>query len=200
MLSWFLVTSALADTPMYADVFALAYEDVPAVAEAKAAEKMDSDVATTLLDATVPLDVKTAVVATLGYGTVGHTPNAPALAEMLGNKYGKPAKDVLAGKVKGMSGEDQFVLGYMLAMDYDLHIWRAMPLLDGARASLPNSYIVALIDALAHAKAGAQAGCKAALREAYTLTQSSSLTVDVRPRVYQAIDSGVRERWRLCEG
>lgn len=172
------VAAALADSPLTSTEFAAAYDDVALVQEAKAAGRLTPALAAQLAAPGVPVDVKAAVVNALGWKIDGKH-DADVFARAVAERTGKKPAQVRKGA--GLAPEDALVLGYLVAMDDYFHPEKAFELLARARKGRPDSYTVALVDALAHAQKDMETDfCRAWLDYA-AVREDPKLRRDLRP-------------------
>jgi hypothetical protein len=140
------VRIARADSPLTSSTFWEAYQDVPEVAQAHEAQRLNAGLTAYLLS-DAPLDRKVAVINALSWDLKG-TQNYVLFRDALGERYRVAPDDVDAR----LTAPEQLCLGYLTAIDNYVAADLGVPLLDAARRRLPRSYTVAMIAALAHAQ------------------------------------------------
>jgi uncharacterized protein YdbL (DUF1318 family) len=183
-LFFFTADAALAASPLAID-FHSAYANTPGVQEARAAGKMTNNVAA-FLAAPNPIAEKAAVINVLN--NKGKQQNA------------KIFRDYLAMVAKGsgatfnadsLGAEEQFALGYLTALDDPAQAQKALPMLEKAKAQLPDSFTVAMIVNLV--KAQQQIGkhsCKAWVLTEDVLSDDN-LTMDMREEAVDIIEESM---------
>ena len=106
---------------------------------------MTDEMAEYLADENNPIDVKAAIINSLSWNISGKN-NAELYCQMV---YGKPLKEIDG---KALSGDQQFCIGYLLAMD-DIYFStnQSVEYLRMARDNMPDSLRVALVTYLVEA-------------------------------------------------
>lgn len=137
----------LADSPVTSTPFSEAYQDIDLVRYAAEQGTMDKKLAAYLASVKNPIDVKASIINALSWNTEGKT-NADIYASLI---YKKPVKSL---DTTMLSGEELFVVGYLLLMDDYFHPLKALPYLEKARQKKPNSFTIAIIHAIARAQQG----------------------------------------------
>lgn len=133
---------AYADSPVTSTPFSKAYYDVDLVEKASRRNTITADMAEYLADENNPIDVKAAIINALSWDVKGKN-NTEIYCDMI---YGKSLKDMDAST---LSGDQQFCIGYLIAMDdIHFHTTQAMDYLRMARSNMKDSLTVALITSL----------------------------------------------------
>jgi hypothetical protein len=138
--------AARADSPLTSTPFWKAYQDVPEVRQAHDIERLNTHLAYYLLSK-APIDRKAAVINALSWNFYGRQ-NAALFREVLGIKYKLPPASV----DPRLTAEETFCLGYLTALDDYFHPKPALAMVEKARARLPKSFTVAIVDALIRAQ------------------------------------------------
>jgi hypothetical protein len=135
----FVTETALADSPVTSTPFSKAYYNVDIVKKASERNTITEDMATYLADANNPIDVKAAIINALSWSVDGKN-NAQVYCQFI---YGKELKDI---DMKDLSGDQQFCIGYLLAMD-DIYFetTQSMEYLRLARDNMKNSLTVNIV-------------------------------------------------------
>ncbi len=135
----FVSQKAYADSPVTSTPFSKAYYNVDIVEEASRRNTITADMAKYLADANNPIDVKAAIINALSWDVNGKN-NAERYCQLI---YGKTLKDL---DVAALSGDQQFCIGYLLAMD-DIYFetTAAMEYLRMARSNMSDSLTVAIL-------------------------------------------------------
>lgn len=140
VISLFFVTeTALADSPVTSTPFSKAYYNIDIVKKASERNTITADMAEYLADENNPIDIKAAIINALSWSVDGKN-NTEVYCQFI---YGKELKDI---DVKTLSGDQQFCIGYLLAMD-DIHFetTQSMDYLRMARVNMVDSLTVNLI-------------------------------------------------------
>ncbi|NJN38548.1 MAG: hypothetical protein HC790_07205 [Acaryochloridaceae cyanobacterium CSU_3_4] len=148
--------AARADSPLTSTNLADAYADLPAVQLARQTKVADAEVLL-FLSGDAPTDQKAAVINALGWNVKGQRNGYRFLAGLAGQR-GLKLQDM---GLQDLQPEDQFILGYLLAMDdYNQlsplsqtaqeDLWRATPLqlLSQAAYALPEDFTVNFVRAI----------------------------------------------------
>lgn len=133
--------TAFADSPLTSTSFSTAYEDNDIVKHASESGIIDSTIAAYLSDSNNPIDVKAAVINALSWSMGGKT-NATIYCKLIYKK----SLDKL--KIENLSGDQQFCIGYMLALDDYFDTEEALGILKLAEKKIPNSFTVSIVSAL----------------------------------------------------
>lgn len=144
-ISLFLFTAkAYADSPLTSTPFSSAYADITIVKEAAEKGKVDTSIAQYLAEPSNPIDVKAAVINALSWDFNGKT-NASYYCSII---YHKSLEEL---DISALSGDQQFCIGYMMAMDNYFETERALEYLKLAEKNLPGSITVSMVRALVEA-------------------------------------------------
>lgn len=139
---------AYADSPLTSTPFSKAYYDVEIVEKASRRNHITEDMAAYLADENNPIDVKAALINALSWDLDGKD-NTDRYCRFI---YGKPLEEI---DVAALSGDQQFCIGYLLAMDdIDFHTAQSMECLRLARINMPDSLTVAVITYIVEAMNG----------------------------------------------
>lgn len=130
--------TAYADSPLTSTDFNRAYTDIEIVAHAAESGIMDADIAAYLQEESNPIDIKAAVINALSWGP-DNKDNAQLYSIAVFNKTLEELS------VEKLNGDQQFCIGYLLAMDNYFDITQAHEYLALARANMPESFTVAMI-------------------------------------------------------
>jgi len=136
---FFVTGKAYADSPLTSTPFSKVYYNNAIVKEASERNTITADMAAYLADADNPIDVKAALINALSW-KVEDKNNAELYCQFI---YGKAIKEIDAA---ALSGDQQFCIGYLLAMD-DIHFetTQSMDYLRMARSNMSNSLTVAVV-------------------------------------------------------
>lgn len=137
--------SVFADSPLTSTPISNAYEDKEIVMKAKTEGTMNKEIADYLHEKTNPLDIKAAVINALGWDFNGKK-NAEIYCGII---FGK---QITESDINLLSAHDNFVIGYLKALDDYFYPYKAVPFLRGAQKELNDSYTVSIILALARAQ------------------------------------------------
>lgn len=128
-----------ADSPLTSTNFCKAYFDIDIVEEASRHKNITEEMAQYLADENNPIDVKAALINALSWDIDGKN-NTERYCRFI---YGKSLKDI---DVAGLSGHQQFCIGYLLAMDdIDFESKQSLEYLRMARSSMPDSLTAAVV-------------------------------------------------------
>ncbi len=130
-----------ADSPLTSTQFSKAYQDISIVKKASDLGKVTSTIANYLYDPKNPIDIKAAVINAMSWDIDGKT-NAKIYCKLM---YKKSLEDINVNK---LSGDQQFCIGYMLALDDYFHTDTALKYLKSAEKKLHGSFTVSIIRAL----------------------------------------------------
>ncbi len=173
--------SAFAQSPLSVD-FHKAYADSSVVQQAIAAGKLTNVIAA-FLAAPNPIAEKAAVINVLN--NKGKKQNAKTFRDYLAKNAGG------IFNAEAISPEEQFALGYLTALDDTAQSQKALPLLEKAKAQMPDSFTVSMI--LNLVKAQQQIG-KHSCR-AWTLTEDvlsdDNLAMDMREEAVDIIEESM---------
>ncbi len=141
---FFIPANAAADSPLTSTPFSKAYYDVTIVREARDLGIMNSDFAAYLADENNPIDVKAAIINALSWDFEGKT-NADTYCLLIFDK------SLVELEVTSLSPDQQFCIGYLLALDDYFNTAEAMEYLQFARSSMNDSFTVAVVTYLVEA-------------------------------------------------
>lgn len=131
----FTANSAFAASPLAVD-FHTAYANTPAVQQARAAGKITNELAA-FLAAPNPIAEKAAVINVLN--NKSKQQNAKIFRDYLAKNAGGTFNADAIGP------EEQFALGYLMALDDPAQSQKALPMLEKAKAQMSDSFTVAMI-------------------------------------------------------
>lgn len=137
----------LADSPITSTKFYNCYSEYDVVMKAHKFGVMNDTIAEYLLNDTLDIGVKAAIINALSWDANGKD-NAPLLMQYISKKYN-------LGKgfdMKILSAEDIFCLGYLTIMDDYTNTDKPISILKIAHEKKPNSYTINIILALAEAQ------------------------------------------------
>lgn len=128
-----------ADSPVTSTPFSKVYYNNDIVEEASRRNTITADMAAYLADANNSIDVKAALINALSWDVNGKN-NAELYCQFI---YGKTLKEI---DVSALSGDQQFCIGYLLAMD-DIYFetTQSMEYLRMARSNMKDSLTVAIV-------------------------------------------------------
>ncbi|OQX72252.1 MAG: hypothetical protein B6D61_14425 [Bacteroidetes bacterium 4484_249] len=141
-------TTVLAGTPLSQVKFYSVYQSNQKVQLAEQRGILDGEIAFYLMDESVSLDNKAAVINALAWGEKGKN-NTDAYKMFLGRKYKKSYLELNPAE---LSGDELFCLGYMISMDESRDLSEAIPLLERAKSNNEKSFIVNLMYSLSLAQ------------------------------------------------
>lgn len=133
--------TASADSPLTSTPFSSAYEDIPIVKKAADEGIVNVEIAQYLADENNQIDVKAAVINALSWDFNGKT-NADTYCMLI---YNTQVKDL---DIESLSGDQQFCIGYMMALDDYFNTDKALEILKSAEEKIPDSFTVSMIRAL----------------------------------------------------
>lgn len=139
------VAPVRADSPVTSTPFAEAYNDFEIVQKARQKGVMTLEIASHLSSASIPVDLKAAILNALGWDTEGRR-NAEFYLYYLALTYRKPLDQI---SLNLFNADEVFALGYLTLMDDYPHPDRALPILAEGLKRRPDSFTVAVIGALA---------------------------------------------------
>lgn len=134
-----------ADSPLTSTPISNAYEDLEIVKKAKASGEMNSEFALFLHNESNPIDKKAALINALGWDFNGKK-NAMLYCNII---FGKQINEK---DIASVSAEDNFVIGYLKALDDYFYPYKAVPYLKAAQKKMDDSYTVFIILALVRAQ------------------------------------------------
>jgi hypothetical protein len=140
LIGLFYVTEkAYADSPVTSTPFSRAYYNIAIVKEASGRNTITTDMAEYLFDEKNSIDMKAALINALSWDVKGKN-NAEIYCQLI---YGKALKDM---DVAALSGDQQFCIGYLLAMD-DIYFEtdKSMEYLRMARSNMNDSLTVTIV-------------------------------------------------------
>lgn len=137
--------SIFADSPLTSTPICNAYEDKEIVMKAKTEGKMNSEIAQYLHKKSNPVDVKAAVINALGWDFNGKK-NAEIYCSIVFEKQ------ITESDISSLSANDNFVIGYLKALDDYFYPYKAVPFLREAQKEMNDSYTVSIILALVRAQ------------------------------------------------
>jgi hypothetical protein len=126
---------AFAESPLAID-FHSAYANIPAVQKARAAGKLNNDIAAFLASPN-SIAEKAAVINV--FNNKGKQQNAKIFRDYLAKNAGGTFNTDSIGT------EEQFALGYLTALDDPAQSAKALPMLEKAKAQMSDSFTVAMI-------------------------------------------------------
>lgn len=133
-----------ADSPLTSTPFSKAYYDIELVEQARDQGIMSEDLAAYLADDNNPIDVRAAIINALSWDTEGKT-NAESYVQII---YGKALADI---DITTLSADQQFCIGYLMALDNYFETSQAMEYLQLARSNQSDSLTVAVVTYLVEA-------------------------------------------------
>ena len=148
---FFLLISAsgyvMADSPITSTQFYTCYSEYSIVLNAQKSGVMNDSIAEYLLNDTLDIGVKAAIINALSWDAGGKD-NAPLLMQYIIKKY----KFGNGFDLKLLSAEDIFCLGYLTIMDDYFSTDKPIGILKIAHEKDPKSYTISMILALAEAQ------------------------------------------------
>lgn len=184
----------LADSPITSTDFYSAYSEYAIVNKAHEVGVMDEGIANYLLNDTVAIDVKAAVINALSWNIDGKQ-NATLLMPYIQKKYkitGDP-------DMKTLSADDLFCLGYLTIMDNYFQTDKALKLLALARKKKPNSYTINIILALAEGQEAMAADFCRVYKICEEVAMNKSLTQDMKPDAISIIFDYIVDYKAYCK-
>lgn len=134
-----------ADSPLTSTPISNAYEDLEIVKKAKASGEMNSEFALFLHDESYPIDQKAALINALGWDFNGKK-NAVLYCNII---FGKQINEK---DIASVSAQDNFVIGYLKALDDYFYPYKSVPYLKAAQKKMDESYTVFIFLALVRAQ------------------------------------------------
>lgn len=179
-----------ATSPLIKASFYEAYQSDEIVQYAEMLVMIDGDVSFYLMDETVSLGNKAAVINALQWNEKSKT-NVDTYKMFLGRKYGVGYKDLDLNK---LSGDELLCLGYMMLLDENVNLDDSKGILELAIEKNTTSYISNLIYALASAQIHLNDSQEC---EAYTVCNSirtnAAFTKDINDQaigmIFQEVDA-----------
>jgi LPXTG-motif cell wall-anchored protein len=162
--------TAYADSPLTSTDFNKAYLDIELVAHAAETGVMDEEIAAYLKEGSNPIDRKAAIINALSWGP-DDKDNAQLYSSMM---YGITIEEI---KLEELDGDQQFCIGYLLAMDDYFDTKVAQEYLESAKVSIPESFTVAMICGLVESMDLAYGSWEDHIKP---LLSDSSLVMDMR--------------------
>ncbi len=144
----FIGNTLMAGSPLSNIKFYMAYQFNEKVQLAEQQGFVDGAIAFYLMDESVTIDQKAAVINALNWDEKGKN-NADTYKMFLGRKYGKGYEDL---DVTELTGVESFCLGYMLLLDKNRKLEESLPVLEQAQTKSSKSFTVNIIHALASAQ------------------------------------------------
>ncbi|MDF2541686.1 MAG: cell wall-binding protein [Herbinix sp.] len=136
---FFMVDKAYADSPVTSTPFSKAYYNVDIVKKASGRNNITEDMADFLADENNPIDVKAAIINALSWNVNGKN-NTDRYCQFI---YKKSLMEI---DISTLSGDQQFCIGYLLAMDdISFKTTQSMDYLRMARSNMIDSLTVAII-------------------------------------------------------
>lgn len=136
-------TTAYADSPITSTSFYTVYLDIDIV-HASEQGSINEEIAVYLADESNPIDVKAAIINALSWSYDGKD-NAEKYSQLI---YGKSISEL---DFANLPGDQQFCIGYMMAMDDYFDVELALEYLKIAESNSSNSFTVSMIRALVEA-------------------------------------------------
>ncbi|TAH69988.1 MAG: hypothetical protein EWM47_05775 [Anaerolineaceae bacterium] len=136
-------TTAYADSPITSTPFYKEYLDFDIV-QASEQGTINEEIAEYLADESNPIDIKAAVINALSWDFYGKD-NAEIYSQLI---YGKPINEL---DFISLPGDQQFCIGYLMAMDDYFDVEQALEYLKIAEENSGNSFTVSIIRALVEA-------------------------------------------------
>jgi LPXTG-motif cell wall-anchored protein len=169
--------TAYADSPLTSTDFNRAYADIEIVTHAAASGIIDEEIAAYLMEESNPIDVKAAIINALSWGP-DNKDNAQLYSLAV---YGITLEEL---RVEELSGDQQFCIGYLLAMDNYFDVVQAQEYLKQAKANMPESFTVAMIYGLTQSMNLLTGSWEDHIKP---LLEDSSLVMDMRPEAVDII-------------
>jgi hypothetical protein len=141
------VKVVLADSPVTSTIFYNCYSEYAIVMKAHKSGVMNDTIAEYLLNDTLEIGVKAAIINALSWDANGKD-NAPLLIQYISKKY-KLGKGF---DMNLLSADDIFCLGYLSIMDNYNNTAKPISILKFAHEKKPKSYTISIILALAEAQ------------------------------------------------
>ena len=134
---------ALADSPLTSTPFSKVYEDIDLVKQAGNSGVITIEMAEYLADESNPIDVKAAIINALSWEVQGRD-NAGLYCEYI---YNEKLEQL---DVSSLSGDQEFCIGYLIAMDdyINVHTSVALTYLKEAEQKVLNSFTIASMRAI----------------------------------------------------
>ncbi len=165
---------AKADSPITSTPIYQAYLENPYVSLALKKGVLNDTIAGYLLNDTVSIDKKAAVINALGWDFNGKN-NATEFFKYIQKKYNFSK----AFDLDGVSGDDVFCLGYLTIMDNYFETEKPIKILKIAKTKNPKSYTVNIILALVEAQKAMDTDWCAVWRLAASVKDNGNLVYDM---------------------
>lgn len=136
-------TTAYADSPITSTPFYKEYLDI-GIVQASEQGTINAEIAEYLADESNPIDAKAAVINALSWNINGKD-NAEIYSQLI---YGKLVSEL---DFTNLPGDQQFCIGYLMAMDDYFDVEQALEYLKIAEENSGNSFTVSIIRALVEA-------------------------------------------------
>lgn len=182
-------TAARADSPVTSTPFASAYTELGAVAQSLETGILSLETAQFLSDWDVPVDAKAAMCNALGWDFNGKD-NAVRYGWFLALKYwdyynspptlNEATKDLL-------TADELMCMGYLMALDDYFHPARALPWLQAAREKRPESYTIAMVEAIVNGQVNFDRDWPSIWNGVEIVLNNELLKVDMRPEAIAII-------------
>jgi hypothetical protein len=140
--------TALADSPLTSTYFAGNYPEYPIISYVDSTGMFTEEVAEFLLDKSIPIDAKAALVNAFSWNYDG-TENAKIFREYLAKAYNTTTSSL---QLSSLKAEELMCLGYFMALDNYFVVDEAINVLEMAAEKKPESFTIQILLALARAQ------------------------------------------------
>lgn len=168
--------AALADSPLTSTDFAVAYKTESIVKKAQTADGVLNSKLMKYLASNGPIDMKMAVINTIGWDSNGKNNAELFLAYLKKTKKYTDDADVLAKA----SGDDLLCLGYLSALDNYFDVTKALEWSTAAVKKNPSSYTFNIINGLIAAQLAFDTSWCALFMAVDNVRQNTGLTMDMK--------------------
>ncbi len=187
--SLFITTAARADSPVTSTPFANAYLDLGVVSNSLETGMLSLETAQFLSSWDVPVDAKAAVCNALGWDYEGKN-NAVRFGWYLSLKYWGEVQVPLTLNERTkewLSADELMCVGYLMALDDYFHPGRALAWLQAAREKRPESYTIAMIEAIVSGQINFDSDWPSIWNGVEIVLNNESLKMDMRPEAITII-------------
>jgi hypothetical protein len=155
---------------------------------------VDGKIANYLMDETVGIDIKAAIINALSWE--GSIPNLSTFRMFLGRKYQVNESNL---NIDNLTADEQFCLGYMTFLNDATDSGKAAAIIEKAKTQLPNSFTINIILSMAKANIAVEKGdwC-AAWTTCEKVLNNASLSIDMESSAVDAIKSGLENLKEKC--
>lgn len=183
-----------ADSPITSTVFYTFYSDIPIVEKAHQSGTINDSIADYLLNDTVAIDVKAAIINALSWNFNGKS-NAPLLMQFIIKKYNFGN----GFDLNLLSAEDIFCLGYLTIMDNYFQTEKPIKILTLASNKNPKSFTIQMILALTIAQRDLNSDWCSVYKGCDNVRKDKNLTKEMKQDAVDSIFSYINTYKPYCD-